>query len=50
MGGPCSVLMTIATLLCYHADHLYCNVVKLLHDVKLLVLCESRTICTEYKE
>ena len=46
----CSVLITIATSLCYHADHLYCNVVKLLHDVKVLVLCESRMICTECKE
>ena len=48
--ADCSVLITTATLLCYHADHLYCNVVKLLHDVKVLVLCESRIICTEYKK
>ena len=40
----CSVLITIATLLCYHADHLYRNVVKLLHDGKVLVLCESRIV------
>ena len=43
----CSVLITIATSLCYHADHLYHNVVKLLHDVthvKVLVLCESRIV------
>jgi len=37
------VLITIATSLCYHADHLYPNVVKLLHDVKVLV-CESRIV------
>ena len=47
MYTRCSVLITIATSSCYHADHLYPNVVKLLHDVtheKVLVLCESRIV------
>ena len=44
--NSCSVLIIIPTLLCYHVDHLHRNVVKLhvLHDIKVLVLCERRII------
>ena len=39
-----SVFITIATSLCYHVITRYRNIVKLLHDVKVLVLCESRIV------